>query len=149
MLTCAHCGRPVGVDGAYQVSGTRPALGCLITDEGAVFRLDTGYLVGSEPNRDPTVRGRLARPLVLAGEGVAASHAEIRLHDWDVVVTDRASEGGTHIFEMGAAEWERIRAYEPRVLSPGTHLAFGQRVVTFVTQWTSQMMQDQETRSRY
>lgn len=136
MPSCARCGRPIGDHQGNQVSGTRPALGCLITDEGSVYRLDSGYLIGSEPDRDPTVRGRLARPLTLPGVDVAASHAEIRLHDWDVVVTDRASEGGTHVFEPGAAAWERVRPYEPRVLPPGTHIAFGQRVVTFVTPWT-------------
>lgn len=137
MPSCARCGRAIEEQRGYQVSGTRPALGCLITDEGSVYRLDSGYLVGSDPARDPTVRGRLARPLVLGGVDVAPSHAEIRLHDWDVVVTDRSSDGGTYVFEPGAAAWERIRSYEPRVLPPGTHLAFGQRVVTFVTPWTA------------
>lgn len=152
MLTCARCARPIGADGVYQATATRPALGCLITDEGAVYRLDSGYLVGADPARDPTVRGRLARPLTLAGADVAPSHAEIRLHDWDVVLTDRASDGGTHLFEMGAEGWERVPPYEPRVLKPGTHLAFGQRVVTFVTPWTadgSGATGTQETRSRY
>jgi hypothetical protein len=150
MRNCARCTLPLGADGAYQASGTRPALGCLITDEGAVYRLDSGYLVGADPARDPTVRGRLARPLVLAGDDVAPSHAEIRLHDWDVVLTDRASNGGTHVLEMGAAGWERIPPYEPRVLQPGTHLAFGQRVATFVTPWTPDGAGiGQDTRSRY
>ena len=135
MNACARCGQAIGGGPAYQVSATRPALGCLITDQGAVYRLDSGYLVGADPARDPTVRGRLARSLCLPGADVAASHAEIRLHDWDVVVTDRASEGGTHVFEPGAGSWERLRAYEPRVLQPGTHIAFGQRVATFVTPW--------------
>ena len=137
MASCARCGRPIADGRDNQVSGTRPGLGCLVTDEGAVYRLDSGYLVGADPNRDPTVRGRLARPLELPGDDVSASHAEVRLHDWDVVVTDRASEGGTHVFEPGAAAWERIRPYQPRVLPPGTHLAFGQRVVTFLTPWNT------------
>jgi hypothetical protein len=156
--TCVRCGKPVGTDGGYQVSGTRPALGCLITDRGDVYGLDSGYLIGSNPSRDATVRGRLARPLVLSGDDVAASHAEIRLHDWDVVVTDRASEGGTHIYPPGAAEWERLRPYDPRVLRPGTHLAFGQRVLTFVTPWNvtdagdpadAPGSTDQDTSARY
>ena len=137
MATCARCGRTIGGGHASQVSGIRPPLGCLITDEGSVYRLDSGYLVGADPAKDPTVRGRLARPLVLPGVDVAASHAEIRLHDWDVVVTDRASEGGTHVFAPGASSWERLRAYQPTVLQPGTHLAFGQRVATFVTPWAA------------
>jgi hypothetical protein len=122
-------------DAAYTVTGTRPALGCLIADDAVVYRLDLGYVVGSDPGRDPTVRGGLTRPLVMVGAGMAESHAEIRLHDWDVVVADRGSVGGTSIFELGAADWQRIRPYEPRVLKPGTHVAFGQRIVTFVTPW--------------
>jgi hypothetical protein len=135
MLTCARCGQPIEAEGGYQISGTRPALGCLISDGGSVFGLDSGYLVGSDPGRDPTVRGRLARPLVIEGEDVAASHAEIRLHEWDVMVTDRGSSGGTHIYPPGATSWDRLAPYQPRVIPPGTHVAFGQRVMTFVSPW--------------
>jgi hypothetical protein len=132
---CVRCSTPMPADAAYTVTGTRPALGCLIADDAVVYRLDLGYVVGSDPGRDPTVRGGLARPLVLTGAGLAATHAEVRLHDWDVAVTDRGSVGGTSVFELGASDWERIRPYEPRVLRPGTHVAFGQRIVTFVTPW--------------
>jgi hypothetical protein len=132
---CVRCSTPMPADAAYTVTGTRPALGCLIADDATVYRLDLGYVVGSDPGRDPSVRGGLARPLVMTGEGMAESHAEIRLHDWDVVVTDRGSVGGTSIFELGVSDWERIRPYEPRLLKPGTHVAFGQRIVTFVTPW--------------
>jgi hypothetical protein len=124
-------------DVAYTVSGTRPALGCLVADDGAVYRLDRSYVVGSNPTPDPTVGGGLARPLVLADGDVSASHAEIRLNDWDVVLVDRSSAGGTSVFEPGATEWDRLRPYEPRVLLPGTHVAFGQRIVTFMTPWVS------------
>jgi hypothetical protein len=153
MVVCARCGETIGAEGTRPASGPRPALGCLIADDGSVYRLDSGYLVGSEPARDPTVRGRLARPLTLRGDHVAPSHAEIRLQDWDVIVTDRASEGGTHVFKVGAGAWERLGAYEPRVLEPGSHLAFGPRVVSFITPWTllpvGDESADQETRLRY
>jgi hypothetical protein len=132
---CVRCGEPISVDASYSVSGTRPALGCLVVDDGSVYRLDRGYLVGTNPARDPTVRGGLALPLVVEGDDVAGVHAEVRLHDWDVVINDRASSGGTCIFEPGAQEWERLRPYDPRFLKPGTHIAFGQRIVTYVTPW--------------
>ncbi|HWE54963.1 MAG TPA: FHA domain-containing protein [Acidimicrobiales bacterium] len=146
LFNCARCHNPIDGGDAYQVSGTRPALGCLVTDAGAVFRLDTGYVIGSEPSRDATVRGRLARPLLLASPDVAGAHAEIRLHDWDVIVTDRAAESGTHVFPPDGDGWERLKAFEPRVLSPGTHIAFGPRIITFLTPWTPR---DQETSPRY
>jgi hypothetical protein len=155
MGACARCGGPVGAEESAPMTGTRPALGCLITDGGGLFRLDSGYLIGSDPADHPTVRGRLARPLELTGEGVAADHAEIRLHDWDVVVTDHGAEGGTFLFGPRGAAWERLRPYEPRTLDPGTHLAFAQRVLTFVTPWAAPGPaprpagpSDQETRSR-
>jgi hypothetical protein len=135
MAGCVRCGLPIEPEGSYTVSGTRPALGCLIADDGNIFRLDRGYLVGSNPLQDPTVRGGLARPLVLPGSDVSATHAEIRLHDWDVLLTDRSSAGGTCVYEPDAGDWERLGPYQPRLLKPGTHIAFGQRVATFVTPW--------------
>jgi len=135
MAACVRCSTPLPAEANYTVTGTRPPLGCLVADDASVYRLDLGYMVGSEPGQDPTVRGGLARPLLMAGADMAACHAEIRLHDWDVVVTDRGSSGGTCLFELGASEWKRMRPYEPRVLKPGTHVAFGQRIVTFVTPW--------------
>jgi FHA domain len=137
MVACVRCSTPLPTEATYTVTGTRPPLGCLVADDAAVYRLDLGYVVGSEPGPDPTVRGGLARPLLMAGADVAAAHAEIRLHDWDVVVTDRGSTAGTCLFELGSSEWQRIRPYEPRVLKPGTHVAFGQRIVTFVTPWVT------------
>jgi hypothetical protein len=137
MVACVRCSTLLPIDAAYTVTGTRPPLGCLVADDAVVYRLDLGYVVGSEPGRDPTVRGGLARPLLMAGSDVAESHAEIRLHDWEVVVTDRGSPGGTCIFEVGSADWQRIRPFQPRVLKPGTHVAFGQRIVTFVTPWVT------------
>jgi hypothetical protein len=134
---CARCHTPMPVGAQEQVSGTRPPLGVLVTDEGEIYRLDRSYLVGSNSSRDPTVGGGLARPLVLRGSDVSGSHAEVRLTDWDVTVVDRGSAAGTCIYEPGAAEWARLRPYEPRAVSPGTHVAFGQRVVTFLSPWVS------------
>jgi hypothetical protein len=122
-------------DTSYTVSGTRPPLGCLVGDDGTIWRLDSGYLVGSNPASDPTVRGGIARPLSLEGAEMSAAHAEVRLAGWDVEVVDRSSAGGTFVFEPGAREWIRLRPYEPRALKPGTHIAFGQRIVTFLTPW--------------
>ncbi len=132
---CVRCDTPITDEDAYNVSGTRPALGCLVLDDGEVYRLESGYLVGTDPTLDPTVRGGLARPLRLEGTQVATSHAEIRLHDWDVVLTDRESPGGTFLYGPESTAWEKLRAYQPRVLQPGTHIAFGQRVATFLTPW--------------
>lgn len=137
MRECVRCGEPLRTDTPYTVSGSRPALGCLVGDDGIMWRLDAAYLVGSNPATDPTVRGGVARPLALSGEELSAAHAEIRLADWDVQVADRSSAAGTFVFEPGADNWLRLRPYEPRTLKPGTHVAFGQRIVTYLTPWTA------------
>lgn len=132
---CVRCSSPLPQDLSYTVSGTRPGLGCLVVDDGTVWRLDAAYLVGSEPSGDPTVSGGMARPLRLAGDDIGPSHADIRLKDWDVQVIDRASPTGTWVYEPGASAWSRLAPYEARTLRPGTHIAFGQRIATFVTPW--------------
>jgi FHA domain len=139
---CVRCSSPIPADAAFTVTGTRPGLGCLVADDATIYRLDLGYVVGSDPGADPTVRGGLARPLVITGDAVAASHAEIRLQDWDVVVADRGSAAGTCVFELNSPDWERLRPYQPRVLKPGTHVAFGPRIVTFVTPWVMPVPQE-------
>jgi hypothetical protein len=137
LTVCARCRTPLGT-GSDQVSGTRPPLGVLVGDDGIVYRLDRPYLVGSDPGRDPTVGGGLARPLTLRGSDVSGSHAELRLADWDVLVVDRGSAAGTCVYEPGASEWARLNPFEPRAVPPGTHVAFGQRVLTFLSPWVTQ-----------
>lgn len=138
MASCARCGSALPRDVPFTVTGTRPGLGCIVVDDGTVWRLDSSYLVGSDPAEDPTVNGGMARPLQLAGDDVSASHADIRLKDWDVQVIDRASPSGTWIYEPGASSWSRLAAYEARTLPPGTHISFGRRIVTYVTPWVGE-----------
>jgi hypothetical protein len=144
MRACVRCSAAIPPETAFSVSGARPALGCLIVDDGSLYRLDRGYLVGSRPERDPTVRSSLALPLVLKGEDISATHAEIRLQDWDVVLVDRASASGTFVYEPGGGQWTRLTPYDPKVIPPGTHVAFGQRIVTFVTPWIDRELPLQE-----
>jgi hypothetical protein len=135
LARCVKCHAPIDEATAQRTSGSRPPLGVIVTDDGGIYRVDQGYVVGSDPGRDPTVGGGVARPLLLQGADVSSTHAEIRLQEWDAVVVDRGSAAGTSVFEPGAAGWERCRPFEPRALPPGTHVAFGQRVVTFVGPW--------------
>lgn len=134
LTTCVRCGRNLAA-GGETVSGSRPPLGTLILDDGTLFRVDRPYLVGSDPSRDPSVGGGLARPLALSGGDVSGTHAELRLNDWDVVLVDRGSAAGTSVFEPGSAGWVRLNSFEPRPVPPGTHMAFGQRIVTFIGPW--------------
>jgi hypothetical protein len=135
VLECVRCRTVIPLAARDTVSGTRPSLGVLVVDDGSIYQLDQGYLVGSDPGRDPTVGGGLARPLTLAGNDVSSSHAEVRLVDWDVAVLDRGSAAGTSVFARGATEWVALKPYETKTIAPGSHVAFGQRVVTFISPW--------------
>jgi hypothetical protein len=153
--TCVVCRRPVTAEGG-RVSGSRPALGVLVVDDGAVYRLDHSYLIGSDPDSDPTVTGGRMRPLTLGpgpagpgpagpgpagpgpagpGPAVTASHAEIRLTGWDVSVIDRGSGGVTQVLAPGGATWTLLRPFIAHHLAPGAHIAAGSRVVSLISPW--------------
>jgi hypothetical protein len=135
--SCVRCGAPI--DEATQTSeGPRPPLGVLVRDDSTVFSLDCGYVLGSDPGGDPAVAAGQLRPLRLSGpatEEVSAVHAEVRCSGWDVTVIDRGSDYGTFILPPGEAEWERLPPYQEHALTPGTHLACGQRILTFASPW--------------
>lgn len=132
---CVRCRQELV--GAGPVNGPRPPLGVLIADDGTIYRVDGDLVVGSSPGADPPVLAGRASPLQLVGAGgsVAPSHAELRVNDWELTVTDRGSAPGTHIVRPGRSGWERLLPFQPEPLLPGSHLAFGQRVVTFVSPW--------------
>ncbi len=137
-ITCRRCGAAIGPAERRLVSGPRPPLGILLTDDGTIFSLDASYVLGERSGRDPTVTGGIARPLHLAGtatQPVAPTHAEVRLADWSVQVVDRGSTSGTWIQFPGDSGWERLAAHLPRPLRPGGHVAIGPHVLTFLSPW--------------
>jgi len=134
MTACARCRKPIPASSS-PLSGARPPLGCLVFDDGSIYRLARPYLVGSDPESDPTVRGGLAVGLKLEGSDLSPSHAEIKLDDWEVVVIDRSSKGQTSIWPPGSVAWVPLTPFRPTALKPATHLAFGSRVATFLTPW--------------
>ena len=110
----------------------------IIRDDGAVFSLGAGYVLGAAPETDPTVTGGLALPLALRGPGsdrISSSHAELRLSGWDVTVMDRGSSAGTFILGPGEQQWTPLAPYQGQVLAPGTHVACAQRIVTYASPW--------------
>lgn len=132
---CVTCHRPVATD-ATPANGPRPPLGVLIRDDGAVFGLTGDYVVGSDPASDPAVATGRARPLVLAGsDNVAPAHAELRVNGWDVSVADRGAPAGTFVLAPGDGQWYRLPPLGTHVLTPGTHLACGSRVLTYTSPW--------------
>ena len=115
------------------VQRPRPPLGVVVSDDGSTFTLNSNYVVGREPERDPLVEGEQARPLKLsdAERSLSRVHAEIRLVDWDVYVVDRGSANGTYVLPRGGQQWKRLVADTPEKIAPGTRVAFGKRVMTY------------------
>lgn len=134
--TCARCSTPIDPRGALQ-SDHRPCLGVLVCDDGAVYRLDSGYVLGRQPQHVAEVVRGSARPLVLASGGpeLADAHAEVRLVEWTVELVDRGSGAATFVLHSGQDAWTRIAPGQSSVLSHGTHLAVGKHVITFLSRF--------------
>jgi pSer/pThr/pTyr-binding forkhead associated (FHA) protein len=113
----------------------RPPLGLLVFDDGVTHTVDTGYLLGREPDGDARVRAGALRPIALEDRSGAMSrvHAEIRLENWDVVLTDSGSSNGTFIAEPGMQVWTMLGPSRPYRLAPGVRVRLGQRTFTFET----------------
>jgi hypothetical protein len=108
----------------------------LVVDDGAVYRLERSYLLGSDPGSDPTVTGGGVRPLVLdSTPAIAASHAEIRLTGWGISVIDRGSDDATQVLMPGDTDWTTLRPFVAHPLRPGAHVAVGARVVSLISPW--------------
>jgi hypothetical protein len=136
--TCVHCATPIAESQRQPSDGPRPPLGILVRDDSTVFSLDSDYVLGSAPEGDPAVIGGRTLPLRLAGpatEEVSAVHAELRCSGWDVTVIDRGSAYGTFVLRPGEQVWERLSPDQAHVLTPGTHLACGQRILTYASPW--------------
>jgi hypothetical protein len=132
---CVLCGIRMDESTGGLVVDVRPPLGLLVFDDGATHTVDTGYLLGREPATDARVRSGVLRPITLEDPTGAMSrvHAEIRLDNWDVVLTDSGSSNGTFIAEPGMQVWSMLGPSQPFRLVPGVRVRLGQRTFTFET----------------
>jgi hypothetical protein len=135
LLKCAYCDLPLDpIRG--QGDGPRPVLGVLVGTDRSLWRVDSSYLVGTDPSGDPAVTGGAARPLVVPDDGQAqAVHAELRATDWTLSVIDRNSRSGTFVLPPGHSDWQRLPPDQAVTLKPGTHVAIGSTVFTFTSRW--------------
>jgi hypothetical protein len=126
---CAVCGISMVQATHIPRMGPRPPLGVLVLDDGATFRLDSAYVVGREPERDPEVAQGRARALRIADRGgvVSRVHARIELEGWEVRVVDLGSANGTHLNPQGSTSWTRVSPGAPQPIKPGTRVVFGNR----------------------
>lgn len=130
---CAVCGISMAQQTLVPRPGPRPPLGVLVLDDGSIFSLDTDYVVGRDPSRDPDVVSGAARPLRIDDpEGLLSRvHARIHLDGWDVAVVDLGSSNGTGIWGPRDSAWMRAPAQTPVAVRPGTQIGVGRRQMRY------------------
>lgn len=133
---CRMCGMHMVHQRRDLVLGPRPVVGYLVLDDGSTYKLDTDYLIGRQPEPDRSATGAAggeSRTLVLSDpEGtVSPTHASVHLNEWEVLITDRGSHFGTHVWTPGAAEWLRLDDGQSQKLEPRSHVLLGRRQLVF------------------
>ena len=102
-------------------------------DDGSIFTLDTAYVVGRDPSRDPDVVSGAARPLRIDDpEGLLSRvHARIHLEGWAVQVIDLGSANGTGIWSPNDTTWQRAPVNAAQTVRPGTQVGVGRRQMRY------------------
>jgi len=128
-LFCAICGISMNQQTLVPRPGERPPLGVLLLDDGAVFQLDSDYVIGREPSLDGSVAAGHARPLRIADDTgiVSRVHARVVLDGWRVLVTDLGSANGTRVLLPGQPADQPLVPQVPIVLTTGSQVDLGGR----------------------
>jgi pSer/pThr/pTyr-binding forkhead associated (FHA) protein len=113
--------------------GRRPPLGLLVFDDGMTYTVDSGYVIGRDPESDERVQQGGLRPLVLIDPQGAVSrrHAVLTLDGWNVLLSDLGSANGTFVAARGAPAWSALIAEQPIALQTSTRVKVGTRTFTF------------------
>lgn len=132
-LFCCACGISMTQRTLELVEGQRPPLGVLVLDDGTMVTLDSNYVIGREPEKDPAVLSGEARPLALRDPArtVSRVHAGLVLDGWNVEIIDLGSGNGTFISSPVPHGWVALAAHRPTPIKPGTRIRLGQQVVRF------------------
>ncbi|MGA3220305.1 MAG: hypothetical protein ABSE77_14705, partial [Acidimicrobiales bacterium] len=134
---CLRCGRPI-LAGAPQSNGPRPSIGALLADDGSVWGLARGCLIGTEPATASEVQSGAVQPIAMrsgANHSMGAVHAEVQIRGWSAYVVDRGAEGGTWLQGPGSQAWDKLGRNEQRELANGSHVSCGGRVLTYLSAW--------------
>jgi FHA domain-containing protein len=128
-LFCAVCGISMNQKTLVISPGTRPPLGVILVDDGAVFQLDGDYIIGREPGLDQAVASGRARPLRIADDSgiVSRVHAKVALDGWRVLLTDLGSANGTRVRQQKEGIDQLLEPHHPWVLSAGSQIDLGGR----------------------
>ncbi|MEM9033646.1 MAG: FHA domain-containing protein [Actinomycetota bacterium] len=113
------------------VEQPRPTLGFAVFDDGATYAFDRSYVVGRDPDDEAAHRGAEALLLDDTERTVSRAHAEIRLVEWDVVLTDLGSTNGTFVWNPPAGRWDRLEPGTQRRLESGAAVSIGRRTFVF------------------
>jgi hypothetical protein len=128
IAACSTCGAALS-ETAVLREGPRPPLGMLVLDDGSAFVLDTGYVLGREPQQDPEVLAGNARPLKITdADGVVSRrHVRVALVGWDIKVIDLGSANGTYLQLPDDPQLHQLVAHHPVGVRPGTQVTMGRR----------------------
>ncbi len=128
---CSVCGVSMLQRARDLVTGPRPPLGLLLSDDGAMFILDADYVIGQSPAENDLVQTGQAKPLVLVDDQnrIAPEHANILLKGWGVWVRDCGSETGTRI--SAAGNDSALLPDQLVQLQPNATLILGDRTLRF------------------
>jgi hypothetical protein len=130
---CAVCGISMAQLTLVPRPGPRPPLGVLVLDDGSIFSLETDYVIGRDPTKDPRVLDNSARPLRLDDPKglISRAHLQVRLDGWQVQVVDLGSANGTGVFGPRDSAWQPAPRMTPVTIRPGTQVGFGQRQLRY------------------
>jgi hypothetical protein len=109
----------------------------MLTDDGSIWALDKGYVLGADPTTVEVQSGTARAITMRAGpnRAMAAVQAEIQPRDWHAYLVDRGAPGGTWVQAPGAQGWEQLGQEEQREIASGSHVSFGGRVLTYLSAW--------------
>ena len=96
---CLRCGRLIP-PGSPQAMGPRPPVGVLLADDGSIWALRRGCLIGAEPSSAPEVQSGASEAITMkagADHAMAPVQAEIQIRDWSTYLVDRGAEGGSWV----------------------------------------------------
>jgi hypothetical protein len=124
---CRVCGTAVPPQEPFVTS--RPSLGLLRLSTGEVVPLDRTVVLGRNPRTEDTgPSGPLIVTVPSPNKDISRSHVEVRLEDWNVLVTDLGSTNGTTVTVPGHPP-VRLRANEPMPIESQTEVNIADEVV--------------------